>query len=83
MQKYKWLLFEWCKNCLVFTVITVYDCILFFVYFVLFTKSLKDVVTLQFWSFQEAPIMIYFFKLQMLSFFLYFPQSITKSLIQG
>lgn len=75
-QKYKWLLHEWCKNYHVFIVITVYDCILFFVYFVLLTKSLKDTVTLQFWSFQEAAITIYFFKLEMLNYssFLYFPQ---------
>lgn len=75
-QKYKWLLHEWCKNYPIFIVIIVYDCILFFVYFVLLTKSLKDTVTLQFWSFQEAAITIYFFKLQMLNYssFLYFPQ---------
>lgn len=84
-QKYKWLLHEWYKNYPVFIVIIVYDCILFFVYFVLLTKSLKDTVTLQLWSFQEAAITIYFFKLQMLNllFFLIFPSSITKSLIHS
>ena len=82
-QKYKWLLHEWYKNYPAFIVIIVYDCILFFVYFVLLTKSLKDTITLQFWSFQEAAITIYFFKLHMLNllFFLMFPWSITKSLI--
>lgn len=82
-QKYKWLLHEWYKNYPAFIVIIVYDCILFFVYFVLLTKSLKDTITLQFWSFQEAAITIYFFKLHMLNllFFLIFPWSITKSLI--
>ena len=67
-QKYKWLLHEWCKNYPIFIVIIVYDCILFFVYFVLLTKSLKDTVTLQFWSFHEAAITIYFFKLKMLNY---------------
>lgn len=84
-QKYKWLLHEWYKNYPAFIVIIVYDCILFFVYFVLLTKSLKDTITLQFWSFQEAAITIYFFKLHMLNllFFLIFPSSITKSLIHS
>lgn len=83
--KYKWLLHEWYKNYPAFIVIIVYDCILFFVYFVLLTKSLKDTITLQFWSFQEAAITIYFFKLHMLNllFFLIFPSSITKSLIHS
>lgn len=84
-QKYKWLLHEWYKNYPAFIVIIVYDCILFFVYFVLLTKSLKDTITLQFWSLQEAAITIYFFKLHMLNllFFLIFPSSITKSLIHS
>lgn len=83
--KYKWLLHEWYKNYPAFIVIIVYDCILFFVYFVLLTKSLKDTITLQFWSLQEAAITIYFFKLHMLNllFFLIFPSSITKSLIHS
>ena len=38
--------FEWCKDCRIFIVITTYDRILFFEYFVLGLQSLKDVVTL-------------------------------------
>lgn len=40
MQRHVWLLSEWCKNCLVFVVIIVYDCIFLCIFCPWLTKHL-------------------------------------------